>query len=229
LSGVQRRARDRVAGDRNGVTGTSRVAPDRTNRERAVAEAQRVERDRDRRSGLVAGIARDAREGARIVGPRQRRDGNRYDYRDGSRSGYRSSSRVRIYNVFNYYPRSYFYRPYVFGYGPAGRGYFYFDLHYNSYVFHPRTAVRYVDYGTYGYPTGELRLQVHPRDAQVFVDGYYAGTVDDFDGVFQSLRLEDGDYEIEIVLPGYEPLIFDVRIFPGEKVTYRGELLPELP
>ena len=47
--------------------------------------------------------------------------------------------------------------------------------------------------------------------------------------MFQSLRLEEGTYEVEIVLPGYEPLAFEVRIFPGEKVTYRGDLLTELP
>jgi hypothetical protein len=68
---------------------------------------------------------------------------------------------------------------------------------------------------------------VRPRDAQVFIDGSYAGTVDDFDGTFQSLRLEEGEYKVEIVLPGYEPLDFDVRIIPGEKVTYRGDLIPE--
>ena len=74
---------------------------------------------------------------------------------------------------------------------------------------------------------GELRLKVDPRDAQVFIDGYYAGRVDDFDGVFQSLRLEEGEYQVEIVSPGYQPLAFDVRIFPGEKTTYEGDLLPE--
>ena len=91
--------------------------------------------------------------------------------------------------------------------------------------------MRYDNYGTYygdyGYPTGELRLQVRPRDAQVFVDGAYAGTVDEFDGTFQSLRLEGGEYQVELVLPGYEPLDFDVRITPGEKVTYRADLIPE--
>ena len=154
-------------------------------------------------------------------------------YRDGYRSNYRYAPRNRTtYNFYTSYPRSYYYRPYSFGYGPAGRGYFYFDLYYNSYIWHPRTIIRYSNYdtyGSYGYPTGELRLQVHPREAQVFVDGYYAGTVNDFDGVFQSLRLEEGAYQIQIVLPGYEPLDFDVRILPGEKVTYRGELYPERP
>ena len=88
---------------------------------------------------------------------------------------------------------------------------------------------RYGSYGSYGYPVGELRLRVHPSDAQVFIDGSYAGRVDDFDGVFQSLRLEEGEYQVEIVLPGFEPLAFDVRIFPGQKTTYEGDLLPSSP
>ena len=185
------------------------------------------------------------RDGSRVAVPRQgpipqRRDG-RYDGRNvyGSYYGgrnvygnYRYGS-TNIYIVprgrtYSYYPR-YYYNPYSFGYGPSGRGHFYFDLYYDSYIWYPPSVYRYGSYGTYGYATGELRLQVRPRDAQVYIDGYYAGIVDDFDGVFQSLRLEDGDYQVEIVLPGYEPLAFDVRIYPGQKTTYRGDLLPELP
>jgi hypothetical protein len=40
-----------------------------------------------------------------------------------------------------------------------------------------------------------------PRHAEVFIDGYYAGLVDDFDGIFQSLKLESGPYGVEIVAP----------------------------
>ena len=39
---------------------------------------------------------------------------------------------------------------------------------------------------------GDVRLQVRPRGAAVYVDGYYAGVVDDFDGVFQRLTLVVG-------------------------------------
>ena len=53
----------------------------------------------------------------------------------------------------------------------------------------------------YGYPTGQIRLQVRPRDAEVYVDGYYAGRVDDFDGYIQSLQIEEGPHTIEIVAP----------------------------
>ena len=52
-------------------------------------------------------------------------------------------------------------------------------------------------------PESALRLQVSPRNTEVFVDGYYAGTVDDFDGIFQRLRLESGEYEVTLYLPGY--------------------------
>jgi len=48
----------------------------------------------------------------------------------------------------------------------------------------------------YRYPNihadASVRLDVSPRDAEVYVDGYYAGVVDDFDGILQRLRVEPG-------------------------------------
>jgi hypothetical protein len=35
-----------------------------------------------------------------------------------------------------------------------------------------------------------------PEEAAVYVDGFYAGIVDDFDGVFQKLLLPPGDHTI---------------------------------
>jgi hypothetical protein len=72
---------------------------------------------------------------------------------------------------------------------------------------------------------GALRLKVKPVEASVYVDGYYVGVVDDFDGVFQRLRLEPGAHHIEIQAPALEPLSFDVLIQPGHTTTYRGELV----
>jgi hypothetical protein len=74
-------------------------------------------------------------------------------------------------------------------------------------------------------PDGALRLKVKPRDAQVFVDGYYAGVVDDFDGAFQRLRLSDGPHRIEVRAPGYGTLMFNVAIQFDETTTYEGELI----
>lgn len=133
--------------------------------------------------------------------------------------------------TFNYYYYSYPRRYYPYGYGAFGLGYFYYDPYtwygYDPYWHRPYRYYGYHSYGSsYRYYTGELRLLVRPRHAEVYVDGYFAGHVDDFDGIFQGLRLEEGPYRIEIVAPGYEPLEFEVRIQPGRKITYRGELRP---
>ena len=130
-----------------------------------------------------------------------------------------------IYNRYYSYPR----RSYPYGYGAFGLGYFYYD----PYRWYPGYYGYGPSYGSgyyprfgsgFGFDIGELRLQVFPRNAQVFVDGYYAGTVDDYDGTFQALKLEAGPYQIRISAPGFEDLMFDVRINPGQKINYKGEL-----
>jgi len=76
---------------------------------------------------------------------------------------------------------------------------------------------------------GSLRLQVEPKDAQVYVDGYYAGIVDDFDGHFQHLDLSPRPHHVEIRSPDYQPLAFDVVIQSHHRTDYRGKLLPSTP
>jgi hypothetical protein len=58
----------------------------------------------------------------------------------------------------------------------------------------------------------------------VFIDGYFAGLVDEFDGIFQRLHLDSGPHRVEVRAPGYEPLAFDVRITPDHTTIYQGEL-----
>ncbi len=77
-----------------------------------------------------------------------------------------------------------------------------------------------------GYDFGGVRLRIRPRDAQVFVDGNYAGLVDDFDGSFQQLRLEPGGHKIEIRMPGFEDLEMDVHVQPGRTITLHEDLRP---
>jgi PEGA domain len=74
-------------------------------------------------------------------------------------------------------------------------------------------------------PTGGLRLRVEPKHARVYVDGYYAGIVDDFNGHFQHLDLRPGPHHVEISgVPGYEPLAFEVAIQAHHTTEYRGAL-----
>lgn len=99
----------------------------------------------------------------------------------------------------------------AYGYGAYGAPY----AHYAPYPLY-----------TTGYDIGGVRLRIRPRDAQVFVDGYYAGLVDDFDGSFQQLRLEPGGHKIEIRMPGFEDLELDVHVQPGRTITLQEDLRP---
>ncbi|OLC84189.1 MAG: hypothetical protein AUH72_02505 [Acidobacteria bacterium 13_1_40CM_4_65_8] len=71
--------------------------------------------------------------------------------------------------------------------------------------------------------TGLLRLSVTPLSAQVFIDSYYVGTVEDINAQ-NVLQLEAGPHRIEIRAPQYQTLTVDVRILPYETVTYRAAL-----
>jgi PEGA domain len=74
-----------------------------------------------------------------------------------------------------------------------------------------------------------LRLQVTPREASVFLDGYAAGNVDDYDGVFQRLRLIPGPHEIVIYHPGHRTLRQNIYYNPGSTHTIRHILEPLQP
>lgn len=74
-----------------------------------------------------------------------------------------------------------------------------------------------------------LRFQVTPRDATIYVDGYAAGIVDDYDGVFQRLRLVPGHHEIVIYLRGYRALRQALYFNPGSNHTIKHMLVPLAP
>jgi hypothetical protein len=73
---------------------------------------------------------------------------------------------------------------------------------------------------------GSVRLKIKPVEATVYVDGYYVGIVDEFDGVFQRLRLDAGPHRIETRAPDYNTLSFDVLVQPDHTTTLRGEMTP---
>ena len=58
----------------------------------------------------------------------------------------------------------------------------------------------------------------------MYVDGYYVGIIDDFDGIFQRLHLDSGPHRIEVRAAGFESLTFEVRITPEHTTAYQGEL-----
>jgi PEGA domain len=85
----------------------------------------------------------------------------------------------------------------------------------------------YFPYSYYYDPGASLRLEVKPQEAEVYVDGYYAGIVDDFDGVFQRLPVTPGEHEIELYRDGYRSVRQKVYATPRNtfKLKYMMERL----
>jgi len=71
---------------------------------------------------------------------------------------------------------------------------------------------------------GVLHLDVKPWNADVYIDGDRAGSVDQFQGLFHKLRLEAGVHRLELRARGYATLVVNVRIEPDATITYRGML-----
>jgi hypothetical protein len=109
------------------------------------------------------------------------------------------------------------------GFGALGFGGYYGGTYYDPYSPWSGGSGYGQVYSSSG-PDGSIRLKIKPRDAQVFVDGFYAGIVDDFDGIFQHLRAQAGPHRIEVKAEGYETLSFDVEIRPYQTIKYEGEL-----
>jgi hypothetical protein len=105
-------------------------------------------------------------------------------------------------------------------------GYFY-DPFFGPYPWWPRTAYPHWYYPVYDH-RAEVRVQVAPKEAAVYVDGFYAGIVDDFDGIFQPLFLPPGGHQIALYLEGFRTVFHNVYLRPGSslKLHDRLERLP---
>ena len=131
--------------------------------------------------------------------------------------GYGTGLSIGLYGRRGYGYYGYYGYPYAYGYPYGAYGYSYGGYYPAGYGYG-------YGYGRYGYgyrdsAYGGVRIQGAVRDAEVYVDGYYAGIVDDFDGAFQRLELEPGAHEIEIRAPGFPPLAYDVNVQPGQTVN----------
>jgi hypothetical protein len=71
-------------------------------------------------------------------------------------------------------------------------------------------------------PQGRLALFVTPGSVQVYVDGFYSGTVADYQD--RGLWLDAGPHRIELRGDGYQTESFDVRIDPDRPAEYRRDL-----
>lgn len=134
-----------------------------------------------------------------------------------------------VYSRGIYYSYSRYYSPYSFywGWGHPWYSYPYFYGPYGDPFWYggwgpwgPWSGYRYYD------NHASVRIQAAPREAQVYVDGYFVGVVDDFDGTFQRLRLPPGGHEITLHLNGYRNAVEKMYLQPRSTYRVRARLEP---
>jgi len=179
------------------------------------------------------------RDGRHQVGTATERTGPPYNG-DGHYGGYPGYSYYPSYIYDPFY--SFYYSPYYNGYGywnPWGYGYGLGYFSYDPYLFGGLGSPGYYGGGAYGggqessgggsyvqryHGAGSLRLKIKPSNAQVYIDGYYVGVVESFDGMFQKLDVDGGPHRVELRAEGYETTDFEVVVTPGDTVTYKGDM-----
>jgi hypothetical protein len=92
-------------------------------------------------------------------------------------------------------------------------GYFY-DPFFGPYPWWAQRVYPYAYFPRYG-DTAVLRITATPKDAAVYADGFYAGTVHDFNDWFQGLPLPAGGHEVVLFLDGYRTIRQRVYLQPG--------------
>ncbi len=96
-------------------------------------------------------------------------------------------------------------------------GYFY-DPFFGPYPWWGRHVYPYAYWPAYD-NRAVLRVLATPENAAVYVDGFYAGIVDDFNGYFEGLPLPPGGHEIVLYLQGYRTVRRRVYLAPGSTFT----------
>ena len=125
-------------------------------------------------------------------------------------------TRVGVFVGPSYYYRP-IYRPYYFGT-------FYRPYYYRPFYWYPYSQIGY-GYGRFD-GGAALRIQVMPRDTEVYIDNYYAGTVDDFDGMFQRLHIEPGAHDVTLYREGYRTVRQRIYLQPTGTFRLRYNMVP---
>lgn len=83
----------------------------------------------------------------------------------------------------------------------------------------------------YAYPSdvGYLDLDVNPEEAEVYLDGEYVGTADEFDGYPGFLQVAPGRHSLEFVLDGFFTYRVDLNVHPGATLRIPRSLRPSGP
>lgn len=124
-------------------------------------------------------------------------------------------------DVFRAGPRTYVPRSRNQFYGYGGSAYIADPF---GYISQPDSSSPALDrYMRQGDAAGYLRLDVQPENAQVYIDGYYAGTVADFNRS-GGRALDVGPHRLEIRGEGFDSQSVELQIRANDVLPYRGVL-----
>jgi hypothetical protein len=70
----------------------------------------------------------------------------------------------------------------------------------------------------------EVKLEVTPDRAAVFLDDGFVGHVKEFGGVGRKMLLSPGKHRIKIALPGYRTFETEINLLPKQKFTIKTDL-----
>jgi hypothetical protein len=73
--------------------------------------------------------------------------------------------------------------------------------------------------------TAEIKLDVNPNRAAVFVDGIFMGHVAEFNGIGKALLVAPGKRKVTISLPGYQTFETDIELVANQKSTVKTEMV----
>jgi len=73
--------------------------------------------------------------------------------------------------------------------------------------------------------TAEIKLDVKPNRAAVFVDGVFVGHIAEFTGVGKALLVAPGKHKIKISLPGYHTFETDIDLMANQKSTIKTDMV----
>lgn len=72
--------------------------------------------------------------------------------------------------------------------------------------------------------TSQIKLDVNPDRAAVFLDNAFVGHVSEFSGMGRGMLVIPGEHRIKIELPGYQPFETQVTLRPNQKYTVKTDL-----
>jgi PEGA domain len=94
--------------------------------------------------------------------------------------------------------------------GPAFGPYGWYGPYYGSYPYGPYLVAN----------VGQVKLDTHVKEADVFIDGSYAGTLRDL----KTMMMRPGNYDISVRAPGRETFEQKIYVVAGKTLKLRPEL-----